>query len=137
VAEIKKEVAKPGVRSWLGVTEVHVEVVEGYWPWRDHLTERVRVEVKGGLLTDVSANHLFLFLLRRGASFNESVGPSVGCGCVGEDIARNLPETLMTNAGRSPGSADLFGQQSRLPELPGHGRCGGHQTIHLLRGTIA
>ena len=83
MAEIKKELARPGVRSWLGVTEAHVSVVEGYRPWRDHLTERLRVEVKGGLLVDASANHFFLFLLRRGASVNESVGPIVGCGCVG------------------------------------------------------
>jgi hypothetical protein len=67
VEEIRKEVTKPGVRSWLGVAEVHVEVVEGYLPWRDHLTERLSVGLEGGLKEDTSANHLFLFLLRRGA----------------------------------------------------------------------
>ena len=83
MAEIKKELAKPGVRSWLGVTEVHVEVVDGYLPWRDHLTERVRVELAGGLLKDVSANHVFLFLLRRGVL--EGVRPNTGVAVWGEE----------------------------------------------------
>lgn len=72
VCEIAKELAKPGIKSWIGqYTEVVVELVENYHTWRDHIAS-IPIKLEGGLRDDDTANHLFLYLLRRGSCLNVS-----------------------------------------------------------------
>lgn len=63
---IKEELSRPGVRAWLGsTTELHVQKLDACRDWKS-MWKTQGVSLKGGLLEDVSANHVFLFLQRKG-----------------------------------------------------------------------
>ncbi len=62
---IKSELQRPSVRAWIGEgTEHHIEKLDVTRNWQQHLSA-LRVGLEGGLLVDHSANHFFVFMLRR------------------------------------------------------------------------
>jgi hypothetical protein len=64
---IRNVLDAPSIRAWIGTTtRVEVNIVPVVRNWRDHLP-LLHVELKGGLLVDVSANHLFFFMRYGGA----------------------------------------------------------------------
>ena len=63
---VKDELSRPGVRAWLGsTTELHVEKLDACRDWKA-MWKPQGISLKGGLLEDVSANHVFLFLQKKG-----------------------------------------------------------------------
>ena len=63
---IKEELSRPGVRAWLGsTTELHVQKLDACRDWKS-MWKTQGISLKGGLLEDTSANHVFLFLQRKG-----------------------------------------------------------------------
>ena len=69
---LRDELAKPGVRSWLGNARVHVSKLDAVYGWKDHL-EKQGVSVAGGLLLDATANHSFTFVRRKGSRAQGSI----------------------------------------------------------------
>ena len=63
---LQQELERPGFRSWVGsTTEVSVSKLDATLNWRDHFRCQ-GVSVSGGLLTDATANHVFVFMQERG-----------------------------------------------------------------------
>lgn len=56
----------PAVRNWIGrTTEIHVSILRVVRDWRAHLSA-LKVGLQGGMLRDSEANHMYVFMPRRG-----------------------------------------------------------------------
>jgi len=61
------ELNRPALRGWVGLnTEVHSEKLDFVRKWKGHFSDPQEVKLAGGLLEDSTANHAFVFMLRRG-----------------------------------------------------------------------
>ena len=67
--KILTELERPALRSWIGLqTEIHCQKLASVRAWKGHFHTQ-QVSFAGGLLEDHSANHFFLFMLRRGLGY--------------------------------------------------------------------
>lgn len=64
------ELNRPALRGWVGLnTEVHAEKLDFVRKWKGHFSDPQEVKLGGGLLEDSTANHAFIFMLRRGCGW--------------------------------------------------------------------
>jgi hypothetical protein len=76
---VEKFMQKPAVRHFTGPIEVRADRLFCVRDWKGWVTN-LNVNVSGGLLTDATANHFFMFLRRRGAdTFHVCVGSARMC----------------------------------------------------------
>ena len=65
--KITEELNRPALRSWIGLgCEIHCQSLDSVRAWKSHFFDVQRASYAGGLLDDSTANHFFLFMLRRG-----------------------------------------------------------------------
>lgn len=62
-----QELNRPAMKGWVGLnTQVSSQKLDACRSWKNHFTTPQQVYLRGGLLEDSSANHCFIFMLRRG-----------------------------------------------------------------------
>ena len=65
-----QELNRPALRGWVGLnTEVRGMKLDCCRKWKSHFSDPQQVKLSGGLLEDSTANHTFIFMLRRGWSW--------------------------------------------------------------------
>lgn len=65
-----QELNRPALRGWVGLnTEVRGMKLDCCRKWKSHFSDPQQVKLSGGLLEDSTANHTFIFMLRRGGSW--------------------------------------------------------------------
>lgn len=74
-----REIQRPALRGWVGLgTEVSAVKLDSARSWKWHFSGPQQAKLSGGLLEDSTANHCFIFMLRRGgASF--CLGVTISC----------------------------------------------------------
>ena len=66
-----REIQRPALRGWVGLGSVVSAVkLDAVRLWKGHFSGPQQAKLSGGLLEDATANHCFVYMLRRGgASF--------------------------------------------------------------------